>query len=76
MRIYSCSFCGYSYDPAKGDPRIGLAPGLDFCALPEDWCCPECGVSRRLFLNPEEAQQLAAECPDGGCELICHIPCF
>jgi len=76
MQPYFCNFCGYRYDPALGDPRIGLAPGLDFCSLPEDWSCPECGASRRLFVSAEDMQRLAEECPDGGCDLTCHIPCF
>lgn len=76
MQTYSCNFCGYCYDPAQGDPRIGLAPGVDFCSLPEDWCCPECGVSRRLFLGAEDQRRLAEECRDNGCLPPCDIPCF
>lgn len=76
MQTYSCSFCGYCYDPAQGEPCCNLAPGVDFCSLPADWCCPACGASRRLFLGADEKRRLDEECPDGGCELTCHIPCF
>jgi rubredoxin len=76
MQTYSCNFCGYCYDPAKGEPRLNLAPGCDFCSLPEDWCCPECGASRRLFVSAEDMRRLAEECPDGSCEPGCDIPCF
>ncbi|MEW5773951.1 MAG: rubredoxin [Thermodesulfobacteriota bacterium] len=76
MQTYTCNYCGYCYDPAKGDPRIGLAPGLDFCRLPEDWCCPECGASRRLFVSAEDMRRLDEECRSGGCEPSCDIPCF
>jgi len=46
---YVCKVCGYIYDPAKGDPDNGVAPGTAFENLPEDWVCPECGVSKDMF---------------------------
>ena len=49
MQKYQCSPCGYIYDPAKGDPDSGIAPGTPFEALPADWCCPVCGVSKDMF---------------------------
>ena len=30
MDKYICSVCGYEYDPAKGDPDNGVAPGTAF----------------------------------------------
>jgi len=27
MKKYECEICGYIYDPAKGDPDSGIAPG-------------------------------------------------
>ena len=49
MQKYQCSPCGYIYDPDKGDPDSGIAPGTPFEALPADWCCPVCGVSKDMF---------------------------
>jgi rubredoxin len=49
MQKYVCSVCGYVYDPAVGDPDSGVAAGTAFDALPDDWCCPECGVSKDDF---------------------------
>lgn len=46
---YQCGPCGYIYDPEKGDPDSGIAPGTPFEALPTDWCCPVCGVSKDMF---------------------------
>ena len=46
---YQCQPCGYVYDPEKGDPDSGIAPGTPFEALPDDWCCPVCGVSKDMF---------------------------
>ena len=31
----------------------GIAPGTAFEDLPDDWCCPVCGVSKDMF-EPEE----------------------
>ena len=49
MQKYQCSPCGYIYDPDKGDPDSGIVPGTPFEALPADWCCPVCGVSKDMF---------------------------
>jgi rubredoxin len=40
---YICP-CGYEYDPAKGDPDNGIAPGTAWEDLPEDFVCPTCGA--------------------------------
>jgi len=48
MKKYEC-VCGYIYDPAKGDPDNGIAPGTAFTDLPEDWVCPECGLCKDQF---------------------------
>jgi anaerobic nitric oxide reductase flavorubredoxin len=49
MDKYQCGPCGYIYDPAKGDPDAGIAPGTAFEDLPDDWVCPVCGVKREFF---------------------------
>jgi len=49
MSKWECEVCGYVYDPAKGDPDNGVAPGTPFEKLPEDWVCPECGASKDMF---------------------------
>ena len=49
MDRYVCSVCGYVYDPAKGDPDSGIAPGRAFKDLPEDWVCPVCGAGKSDF---------------------------
>jgi len=46
---YQCGPCGYIYDPAKGDPDSGIAPGTPFEMLPDNWRCPVCGVSKAMF---------------------------
>jgi rubredoxin len=37
------------YDPAKGDPDKGIAPGTAFEDLPKDWTCPVCGECKDEF---------------------------
>lgn len=48
MEKYVCP-CGYEYDPVKGDPDNGIAPGTAWEDLPEDWTCPVCGLSKDAF---------------------------
>ena len=49
MQKYVCDVCGWEYDPAVGVPEAGIAPGTAFEDLPDDWCCPLCGVSKDMF---------------------------
>lgn len=49
MKAYVCTVCGYVYDPVKGDPENGIAPGTAFENLPESFECPLCGVGKDLF---------------------------
>ncbi|MBO5239404.1 MAG: rubredoxin [Lachnospiraceae bacterium] len=49
MQKYFCNPCGYTYDPEKGDPEHGIAPGTAFEDIPDDWVCPVCGVSKDMF---------------------------
>ena len=49
MDKYRCIPCGWVYDPAKGDPENGVAPGTPFEELPEDWSCPLCGAYKSQF---------------------------
>ena len=49
MQKYVCDVCGYVYDPAKGDPDAGIAPGTAFEALPDGWECPLCHVGKDMF---------------------------
>jgi rubredoxin len=49
MDKYVCTVCGYVYDPAKGDPDNGVAPGTSFEDLPDSWVCPVCGAPKEDF---------------------------
>jgi rubredoxin len=54
MGIWTCGNCGWSYDPATGDPEHGVAPGMPFEDLPGDWRCPDCGAAKSVFEYDEE----------------------
>ena len=49
MKKYVCDVCGYIYDPEKGDPDSGIAPGTPFEAIPDNWKCPLCGIGKDSF---------------------------
>jgi flavin reductase (DIM6/NTAB) family NADH-FMN oxidoreductase RutF/rubredoxin len=49
--MYECTACGHIYDPAKGDPESGIAPGTPFEALPDNWVCPVCGAEKADFIR-------------------------
>lgn len=53
MDKWECTVCGYIYDPKVGDPDGGIAPGTPFEKIPDDWVCPECGVSKDMFEKVE-----------------------
>ena len=46
---YECIICGYIYDEELGDPGDGLAPGTRWEDIPDEWGCPDCGVSKFDF---------------------------
>ena len=49
MDSYTCTVCGYVYNPAEGDPDSGIAPGTAFEDLPDSWVCPVCGAPKTEF---------------------------
>lgn len=53
MASYECTVCGYIYDPEKGDPDSGVAPGTPFESLPDGWVCPVCGAAKSDFVKIE-----------------------
>jgi len=62
-RRYLCVVCGFVYDEAEGDPDGGLPPGTRYEDIPDDWECPDCGVTKADFVlleAPEESQEAPA----------------
>ena len=48
MSSYRCPVCGYVYDEAKGAAREGFPAGTPWGEVPDDWCCPDCGVREKI----------------------------
>jgi rubredoxin len=53
-RVWVCLICDYVYDETLGDPEHGLAPGTRFEDIPDDWACPDCGVTKADFVLFED----------------------
>ncbi len=49
-----CIPCGYIYDPLLWDEADGIAPGTEFSDIPDDWRCPDCGVTKADFVPFED----------------------
>lgn len=53
-RQWMCGPCGFIYDESAGLPNDGIAPGTAFEDIPDDWACPDCGLSKAdFFLIPD-----------------------
>jgi rubredoxin len=49
MKTWNCVVCGFVYDEALGLPDEGIPAGTKWEDVPEDWCCPDCGVAKSDF---------------------------
>lgn len=49
MKIWECLECGFIYDEAQGLPAEGIVAGTRWEDIPDDWICPDCGVSKKMF---------------------------
>ncbi len=43
-----CPGCGYIYEVDAGDEHEGFAAGTAWSDIPDDWCCPDCGVREKV----------------------------
>jgi rubredoxin len=51
---YRCEVCDYLYDEERGEPHEGFPPGTEWAQVPDDWCCPDCGVREKVDFLPVE----------------------
>ena len=49
LSSYTCTICGFQYNPEEGDPTMGIPPGTPFEDLPEDYKCPICNAGKDYF---------------------------
>ena len=54
FKKYICIVCGLIYDEAEGNEEDGLTPGTKWENIPDDWECPDCGVTKDDFILLEE----------------------
>lgn len=47
-----CPGCGYTYRVEEGNELEGFAAGTAWADVPEDWCCPDCGVREKVDFVP------------------------
>lgn len=48
----SCPGCGHTYEVAAGNELEGFAAGTSWSDIPDDWCCPDCGVREKVDFVP------------------------
>jgi rubredoxin len=49
MKRYQCLVCGWVYDEQLGWPQEGITEGTPWQDVPENWTCPDCGISKADF---------------------------
>jgi len=47
-----CPGCSYVYEVEAGDEHEGFAAGTAWADVPDDWCCPDCGVREKVDFVP------------------------
>ncbi|MCA2207963.1 MULTISPECIES: rubredoxin [Nocardia] len=57
MAAYLCPVCDYVYDERFGAPREGFAAGTAWSLIPEQWCCPDCGVREKVDFDMREVSR-------------------
>ncbi len=47
-----CPGCNYTYEVEIGNELEGFAAGTAWKDIPDDWCCPDCGVREKVDFVP------------------------
>jgi len=53
-----CPGCGYTYSVDAGDESEGFPAGTAWASIPDDWCCPDCGVREKVDFVPLTKQEV------------------
>jgi alkane 1-monooxygenase len=54
-----CPGCGYTYSVDAGDEHEGFAAGTAWADIPDDWCCPDCGVREKVDFVPVDRESVS-----------------
>ena len=49
MEKYTCTVCGYVYDPAEGDASGDVPANTAWADVADSYVCPLCGVGKDMF---------------------------
>ena len=49
MKVWECLVCGFIYEEVLGLPDECIAPSTPWEDIPDDWACPDCGVTKSDF---------------------------
>ncbi len=60
MAAFCCPVCSYIYDEAKGAAREGFSAGTCWDDIPDDWCCPDCGVREKVDFEQTSGDDASA----------------
>ncbi|MCK5891668.1 fatty acid desaturase [Aeromicrobium sp.] len=52
-----CPGCGHTYRVVEGNELEGFAAGTAWSDIPDDWCCPDCGVRDKVDFVPIDPRQ-------------------
>ncbi|MCT8987620.1 rubredoxin [Shewanella phaeophyticola] len=47
--VWQCITCGFIYSENEGLPEEGIPSGTKWLDVPDDWCCPDCGMDKSDF---------------------------
>jgi rubredoxin len=51
---FRCEVCDYVYDEDRGERREGFPAGTPWSEVPDEWCCPDCGVREKVDFVPDD----------------------
>lgn len=51
MRYFRCIVCDFIYNPKENDSENYQKKSISFSELPNSWKCPECGSSKKFFIQ-------------------------
>ncbi|WP_269782091.1 fatty acid desaturase [Nocardioides sp. R-C-SC26] len=61
-----CPGCNYTYEVEVGNELEGFAAGTAWRDIPDDWCCPDCGVREKVDFVPIDVSDLDRTASAGG----------
>ena len=46
---YVCTVCDWEYDETSSEATGDIAAGTKWSDVPDDFCCPLCGIGKSVF---------------------------